>query len=94
MSRQKQCQESTLALNPLTRGPGVRLRRERFSSFAASISEEMGVMLWGRNGDGVEELDGIWRVNDFRTGPLLMSRTDGMEAGRQLGVMSGNDSAA
>lgn len=45
LSTEEKGQESTLALNPLTSGPGVRLMRERFSIFVVSISAEMGVML-------------------------------------------------
>lgn len=45
--------------------------RDRFSILVDSISEEMGVMLWGRNGEGVEELEGMWRVKVFSTDPLL-----------------------
>lgn len=50
--------------------------RERFSIFVVSISAEMGVMLWGKKGEGVEELDGICRVMVFRTEPLLEKQAE------------------
>lgn len=50
--------------------------RERFSIFVVSISAEMGVMLWGKKGEGVEELDGMCRVMVFRTEPLLKKQAE------------------
>ena len=64
---------SSINRQDVTSGPGVRLMRDRFSILVDAISAEMGVMLWGRNGEGVEELEGMWRVKVFSTDPLLKS---------------------